>query len=46
MTEYDNEPIPGLPGIPPAGERILSRTGAQLEGLRLFPISAAYSLLV
>lgn len=23
MTEYDNEPIPGLPGIPPAGERIL-----------------------
>lgn len=23
MTEYDNEPIPGLPGIPPPGERIL-----------------------
>ena len=23
MTEYENEPIPGLPGIPPAGERIL-----------------------
>lgn len=23
MTEYDIEPIPGLPGIPPAGERIL-----------------------
>ncbi len=23
MIEYDNEPIPGLPGIPPAGERIL-----------------------
>lgn len=23
MTEYDHEPIPGLPGIPPAGERIL-----------------------
>ncbi len=23
MTEYDNEPIPGLPGIPPAGERII-----------------------
>lgn len=23
MTEYDIEPIPGLPGIPPEGERIL-----------------------
>ncbi|TFU03108.1 PH domain-containing protein [Polymorphobacter arshaanensis] len=23
MTEYENEPIPGLPGIPPAGERIV-----------------------
>ncbi|AJP74046.1 photosynthetic complex putative assembly protein PuhB [Sphingomonas hengshuiensis] len=23
MTEYENEPIPGLPGIPPAGETIL-----------------------
>ncbi len=23
MTEYDNEPIPGLPGIPPPGESIL-----------------------
>jgi hypothetical protein len=23
VTEYENEPIPGLPGIPPAGERIL-----------------------
>ena len=23
MTEYDNEPIPGLPGLLPAGERIL-----------------------
>ena len=23
MTEYENEPIPGLPGIPPAGEQIL-----------------------
>lgn len=23
MTEYDHEPIPGLPGIPPAGERVL-----------------------
>lgn len=23
MTEYENEPIPGLPGIPPPGERIL-----------------------
>ena len=23
MTEYENEPIPGLPGVPPAGERIL-----------------------
>ena len=23
MTEYEDEPIPGLPGIPPPGERIL-----------------------
>jgi hypothetical protein len=23
VTEYENEPIPGLPGIPPAGEHIL-----------------------
>lgn len=23
MTEYENEPIPGLPGIPPEGEHIL-----------------------
>ncbi|MEN2787908.1 photosynthetic complex putative assembly protein PuhB [Sphingomonas qilianensis] len=23
MIEYDNEPIPGLPGVPPPGERIL-----------------------
>lgn len=23
MTEYDDEPIPGLPGVPPPGERIL-----------------------
>ena len=23
MTEYDDEPIRGLPGIPPAGEQIL-----------------------
>lgn len=23
MTEYENEPIPGLPGVPPAGEQIL-----------------------
>ncbi len=23
MTEYDAEPIPGLPGVPPRGERIL-----------------------
>ncbi|TPG38291.1 PH domain-containing protein [Sphingomonas koreensis] len=23
MTEYENEPIPGLPGVPPTGERIL-----------------------
>ena len=22
-TEYENEPIPGLPGIPPKGEHIL-----------------------
>lgn len=23
VTEYEDEPVPGLPGIPPAGERIL-----------------------
>ena len=23
MTEYENEPIPGLPGVPPTGEQIL-----------------------
>lgn len=23
MSEYENEPIPGLPGIPPAGEHVL-----------------------
>ena len=23
MTEYENEPIPGLPGVPPPGETIL-----------------------
>ena len=23
MTEYENEPVRGLPGVPPPGERIL-----------------------
>jgi hypothetical protein len=55
MTEYESEPIPGLPGIPPAGEvivwqgspdwRVLARTAFHARAIAAyFSLLAAWAL--
>jgi len=56
MTEYDCEPIPGLPGVPPAGEhilwqgspdwRVLARTAFHTRLVAIyFAVLAAWALI-